>query len=56
MKLVWFGQVQIRLFWTDFYILDLSKTTVLNNMDLTKTNLTLPKVLVLDQNELDGPK
>jgi hypothetical protein len=40
-----FGQVEIRLFWTNFY-----------NLDLTKMNWTGPKQLVLDQNDLDGPK
>ena len=40
-----FCQVQIRLFWTNFC-----------NLDLTKTNWTGPKQLVLDQNYLDGPK
>ena len=49
-KLFWsgpnhFGQVQIRLFWTNFY-----------NLDLTKMNWTHPKQLVLDQNDLDSPK
>ena len=41
-KLFWsgpnhFGQVRIRLFWTDFYNLDLSKMI---NLDPTKTNWT----------------
>ena len=49
-KLFWlgpnhFGQIQIRLFWTDLY-----------NLDLTKTNWTCLKQLVLDQNYLDSLK
>ena len=40
-----FGQVQIRLFWNNFY-----------NLDPTKMNCTCPKRLVLDKNDLDGPK
>ena len=49
-KLFWtgtncFGQVQIRLFWTIFY-----------NLNLSKMNQTHPKRLVLDQNYLEGPK
>jgi len=40
-----FGQVQIRLLWTN-----------LCNLDPTKTNWTCPKRLVLIENYLDGPK
>ena len=49
-KLFWsglnhFGQVQIKLFWTNFYKLNLSEMI-----------WTQPKQLVLDQNDLAGPK
>ena len=40
-----FGQVQIRLLWTNLY-----------NLDPTKTNWTRPKRLVLNQNDLDSHK
>ena len=47
-----FGQVQIRLFWTIFYFFG----PVQNYLEPTKTNWTRPKQLLLDQNDLDGPK
>ena len=40
-----FGQGQIRLFWANFY-----------NLDLTKTNWTRPKLLVHDKYHLNCPK
>ena len=56
-KLFWvgtnhFGQVQIRLFWSDFYNLVLSKMI----WTRPETNWTRPKWLVLNQNFVDGPK
>ena len=39
-----FHQVQIRLFWTNFY-----------DLDPTKMNWTRPKRLTIDQTYLDGP-
>ena len=49
-KLFWlgpnnFGQVKIRLLWTTFH-----------NLDQTKINWTHPKQLIVDKNDLEGPK
>ena len=47
-----FGQVEIRLFWINFFQFG----SVQNDLDSTKMNWTSLKQLVLDQNDLDVPK